>query len=101
MTQPEVVYSNHAEEELRDIWRYIALETQSPDVADALLLRIDSKIQNLRNFPDIGAPRRDISLHARMLVEGSFLILYEHCEEENIIEIVSVVNGRCDLTELF
>ena len=101
MTAPEIIYSNRADDELRQIWRYITLETQSPDAADALLLRIDDKIQRLRDFPDRGAPRRDISLNARMLVEGSFLILYEHIEDENIVEIVSVVNGRRDLTELY
>lgn len=32
-----------------------------------------------------------------MLIEGNYLVLYEHREAERIIEIVSVIDGRRDL----
>ncbi|AGK58677.1 plasmid stabilization system protein [Hyphomicrobium denitrificans 1NES1] len=93
----EVVTSRRAEEELREIWRYIAAD--SPDAADRVLLRIDAKLSALREFPDIGTMRDDIRPGVRMLVEGNYLLLYEHNEADSIIELVSVVDGRRDLSE--
>jgi toxin ParE1/3/4 len=65
----EIVVSNRAEQELRDIWRYIARE--NPAAADKVLLRIDAKLRLLREFPEIGTARDDIRPRARMLVEGN------------------------------
>lgn len=95
----EIVVSNRAEQELREIWRHIARE--SPAAADKVLLRIDAKLELLRKFPDIGTLRDDIRPGARMLVEGNYLLMYEHHKAEAIVELVSVVDGRRDLTNLF
>ena len=93
----DVLVSRRAEEELREIWRWIALD--NPEAADRVLLRIDAKLQALRDFPDIGTTRDDIRPGARMLVEGNYLLLYEHRELDGIVELVSVVDGRRDLSE--
>lgn len=93
----DVIVSHRAEEELREIWRWIALD--SPDAADRVLLRIDAKLQALRDFPDIGTIRDDIRPGVRMLVEGNYLLLYEHREVDGLVELVSVVDGRRDLGE--
>lgn len=95
----EIVVSNRAEQELRNIWRYIARE--NPAAADKILLRIDAKLQLLREFPEIGTPRDDIRSGARMLVEGNYLLLYEHLQKNAVVELVCVVDGRRDLTNLF
>ena len=92
----ELVISRRAEEELRDIWRYIAVE--NPDAADRILLKINEKLQILREFPDIGVQRDDIRPGARILIEAVYLILYEHRTAENVVEIVAVVDGRRDLS---
>ena len=93
----DVVVSRRAEEELREIWRWIALD--SPDAADRVLLRIDARLQALHEFPDIGTIRDDIRPGVRMLVEGNYLLLYEHREADEVVELVSVVDGRRDLAE--
>ncbi len=95
----ELYLSRRAEAELRQIWRYIAAE--NPDAADCLLLKIDDKLQILREFPKIGALRVDIRPDFRMLVEGNYLLLYEYDEAGDAVELISVVDGRQDLTELF
>ena len=59
-------------------WRYIAED--SPAAADRLLLRIDDKLRPLRDFPGIGTIRDDIRLGARLLVQGSDIILFEESE---------------------
>jgi toxin ParE1/3/4 len=65
----EIYISRRAEEELRQIWRYTAAE--NPAAADRLLLRIDDKLQILRDFPGMGTLRDDIRPELRMLVEGN------------------------------
>jgi toxin ParE1/3/4 len=99
-----VVYSRQADEELRGIWRDIA-EDNEP-AADRILMAISSRIDTLRRHPRIGPCRPDIRENSRMLVEGHYLVLYEvhpDTDDEPVewVEIVSVVDGRRDLSELF
>jgi toxin ParE1/3/4 len=95
----ELFVSHRAEAELRQIWRTVAAE--NPAAADRLLLKIDAKLQILRDFPKIGAPRNEIRPGFRMLVEGNYLLLYEYDEDGDAVELISVVDGRQDLAELF
>ena len=95
----ELFISRRAEEELRQIWRYIAVE--NPTAADRLLLRIDDKLQILRDFPGIGTSRDDIRPGFRMLVEGNYLLLYEYDAANDAVELIAVVDGRRDLGTLF
>jgi toxin ParE1/3/4 len=95
----ELFVSCRAEAELRQVWRYIAAENAA--AADRLLLRIDEKLQVLRDFPEIGRLREDIRPGLRMLVEGNYLLLYEHDKSNDAVELVAVVDGRRDLSELF
>lgn len=61
-------------------------------------MKIDEKLQILREFPDIGARRDDIRPGARILVETVYLILYEHRPADDVVEVVAVVDGRRDLS---
>ena len=94
-----LLVSRQAEGELRELWRYIAADNM--DAADRLLLRIEAKLDRLRDFPGIGTLRNDIRLGFRMLVEGPYLLLYEYDEATNEVELISVVDGRRDLSDLF
>jgi toxin ParE1/3/4 len=94
----ELFTSRRAEEE-REIWRYMAAE--NPTAANRLLLRIDDKMQILRDFPGIGTLRDDIRPGLRMLVEGNYLLLYEHDANNDVVELISVIDGRRDLSALF
>ena len=91
----ELFISRRAEEDLRQIWHYVAAE--NPTAADRMLLRIDEKLQLLRDFPAIGTLRDDIRPGFRMLVEGNYLLLYEYTVADGVVEIVAVVDGRRDL----
>lgn len=95
----ELFISRQAEADLRQIWRYIAAENRH--AADRLLLRIDEKLQVLRHFPEIGTLRDDIRPDLRMLVEGNYLMLYGYDARDDVVELVTVVDGRRDLSELF
>jgi toxin ParE1/3/4 len=95
----DLFISHRAEDELRGIWRYIAAD--NPDAADRLLLRIDAKLQMLRAFPVIGPARDEVRPGCRMLVEGSYQLLYEYDASNNAIEVVAIVDGRRDLSDSF
>ena len=82
-----------AEADLEDIWLTIALDDGA--AADRLLRRIADKLERLATFPEMGAPRPDIAPSARLLVEGSYLVLYEI--EPGGVVIVRVVHGARDL----
>jgi toxin ParE1/3/4 len=95
----ELFISRRAQAELRAIWRWIAAE--NPAAADRLLLKIDARLQILRDFPEIGALRSEIRPGFRILVEGNYLLLYEYDEVSDSVELIAAVDGRQDLTELF
>ena len=95
----ELFFSRRAEADVREIWRYIA--TDNPAAADRILLRIEEKLQILRNFPEIGPARNDIRRGMRMLVEGNYLLLYEYDPRKNEVELIAVVDGRRELSGLF
>ena len=101
-----VVYTRRAEDELRAIWRDIAEDNGNESAADRILLAIGEKIDLLRDHPRLGPRRSDIADGARLLIEGHFLVLYQtHPDTDEgpveAVEIVSIVDGRRDLTELF
>jgi toxin ParE1/3/4 len=101
-----IVYTRRAEDELRAIWRYIAVDNDNEPAADRILLAISKKIELLREHPRLGPRRSDIAEGARAIIERHFLVLYEtHPDTDEglveTVEIVSIVDGRRDLTELF
>jgi toxin ParE1/3/4 len=95
----ELFVSRRAEADLRSVWRYIA--SDNPAAADRVLLGIDKRMQILRRFPEIGTLRNDIRRGMRMLVEGSYLLLYEYDSKKDEVELMAVVDGRRELSGLF
>lgn len=81
-----------AEDDLRDIWRTIALDNEP--AADRLIRRIMDKFALAADQPGMGAPRPEISKTARILVEGRYLAIYE--PESYGILVVAVVHGMRD-----
>lgn len=99
----EVVWRPRARDDLLDLYVFIASE--NPEAADRLFERIQSKAHLLGVQPRIGPRRPDIRASVRILIEGSYLILYEtHPDTDagpvEVVEIVRVVHGRRDLRSL-
>ena len=82
-------HTRRARADLLDIWLEIA-ETD-PAAADRLYDRLEARVNILGQFPESGAARPDIARDARMLVEGSYLILYRIRPDE--VQIVRVLHG--------
>lgn len=93
----EVKRTAQAEEDLIDIWAYIAQDNIS--AADRFLDRIEDKFFLLAEQPRLGPRRPDIAPELRYFPVGSYLILY--CEITAGIEIVRIVHGARRLTSLF
>lgn len=99
-----VVTTTQAERELREIWRDIA--TENEPAADRILMAIADKFDLLAQHPRIGPRRPDIRESVRILVQGNYLVLYEtHPDTDeglvDWVEVVSIVDGRRDLTDWF
>jgi toxin ParE1/3/4 len=85
-----------AEEDLQEIWLYIAPE--NVEAADRMSDRIGSRIERLAEHPQMGTARPDIAPDMRILPVGNYLALYRILDTS--VEVVRVVDGRRNLPEL-
>jgi toxin ParE1/3/4 len=100
----ELTWSPQSREDVLEIYVIIGLD--NPAAAERVYTAIEAKAEALAHFPRLGPRRPDIRPRARILVEGPYLILFEtHPDTDegpvDRVEIVRVVDGRRDLTNLF
>jgi toxin ParE1/3/4 len=100
---PRIVITPCAEDELAEIWLSIAVDNEA--AAEQIVRTIAQKIDRLSDQPRLGPRRPDIRPSARLLVHAPYLILYEtHPDTDtgpvDFVEIVSIVDGRRDLSGL-
>ncbi|QHD70711.1 type II toxin-antitoxin system RelE/ParE family toxin (plasmid) [Sphingobium yanoikuyae] len=95
----EIIVSWQADDDFERTWLSVALDND--DAADRLLRAINTKIERLRIFPEIGRARDDLKPGARGLVHGSYLILYEYDAAADSVTIIAIVEGMRDLDRLF
>ncbi|WP_093570494.1 type II toxin-antitoxin system RelE/ParE family toxin [Methylobacterium sp. 174MFSha1.1] len=94
-------WSRRAREALLDIYLTIGVHNQT--AAERIYDRIEQHAEKLRDHPRMGPRRSDIRSAARVLVEPPYIILYEIVPDTDdgpidIIEIVTVLDGRRDLS---
>ncbi len=97
-----IVYTEKAESDLSDIYRYIAED--STERAAAYLSRMEECILGLRDFPGIGSTGRFpelTSLGVRMLPFEDYLIFYLIREEENTVVVLRVLHSSVNYRRLF
>jgi toxin ParE1/3/4 len=94
MTELPIVRRARAEEDLIEIWSYVA--TFSESAADRLLDRFQRHWELLATQPYSGAAREDIAPGLRHVVVGEYLTLYRVTEEA--VVIVRVIHGRRNLS---
>jgi toxin ParE1/3/4 len=94
------VFKTHqAEEDLYEIWYYIAIEKQNPLNADAFIYQIEASFQTIARTPQIGVSKNEYLGGARQYVFGNYLIFYL-IRNQNI-DIIRVINGNRNLSPLF
>ena len=74
MTVGRLIRTARAEEDLIEIWTYIAAD--NPVAAEKLVDRIDAKCEILADSPRLGPARPDIAPNLRYFPVGRYLILY-------------------------
>jgi len=88
------VLSRDAEQDLDDLWDYIADE--SVDAADHLLAQIFEAFEELARFPSMGHTRKDLTSYPVLFWPvGNYLVIYR-CTRDPI-EIVALVHGKRDV----
>jgi toxin ParE1/3/4 len=93
---PTIKRTAQAEEDLIDIWLYIAHDDVR--AADRVLDDIEEKLLLLADQPDLGPARPDIAPDLRYFPVRRYLILYRQITDG--IEIVRVVHGARDVPTL-
>lgn len=98
------VWTPQAREDLINIYACIGID--NPSAAERIFDAIEAKAKLLTEYPRLGVRRPDIRPATRILIEGSYLILYEthpDADEDRIdtAEIVRIVDGRRNLKDLF
>ncbi|WP_342361631.1 type II toxin-antitoxin system RelE/ParE family toxin [Terrarubrum flagellatum] len=91
-----VQFTKQAEDDLISIWRYIANE--SPQAADRVLDRINSRCQGLAAHPYSGPPREEIAAGVRHLAIDGYLTLYRVRNEQ--VEILRVLHGARNIDDI-
>jgi len=92
-----VILSPLAEEDLTEIWTYIAKD--SPQEADRFLSLLYDKCQLLASAPRLGTERPDLAPGIRGFPVGSHVIFYRKTKRG--VEIARVLRGRRDIPSMF
>ncbi len=86
-----------AEDDLAEIWHYIAMDNTA--AAEAWLVEIDEKISSLSDNPRAGRPRDDLLAGLRSFPMGNYLVFYRI--HRNHVEVMRVIHGARNLDRVF
>lgn len=99
----KIIRTEKADEQLRQIIFYIANDSGSIEIALNYLEKIEKAIKRLEDFPLSGSvPRYSILRKQgyRVLIVEKHLIFYKVNNNENVVVIYAVVDGRQEYGEL-
>jgi toxin ParE1/3/4 len=89
--------SRLAEQDLLDIWSYIARD--NPDAADRFVDLLTEKCAILAESPDMGRHREELAPRLRSFPVGRYVIFYRIAERG--IEVARIVSAYRDIGQLF
>lgn len=92
----EISWTDEAQRWLNDIYEYIAAD--NPQAAARTVEGIYDRAQDLRRFPELGAPYTASARNARILLYGHYRIAYLIKDDGNI-DILGVFHGALDITK--
>ncbi len=94
---PTLIISPEAEQDLLDIWLYIAED--SPIYADRFLDRLEEKVFNLAEFTKIGIDRPELALDLKSFPVDRYVLYYR--TNTDGIDLVRVLHGSRDINGMF
>jgi toxin ParE1/3/4 len=89
--------SRLAEQDLLEIWNYIARD--NPDAADRFVDLLVQKCEFLADSPEIGRRREELSPRLRSFPVGRYIIFYRIAEKG--IEVARILSAYRDLGQFF
>ena len=95
--------SQKAADDLDGIVSYIASELSNPQAAADFLSRLEKVIDEIRSFPESGAPVNNEFLSntkLRKKTVGSYLLYYLSVPETETVYIVRIVYGKRNMEEI-
>lgn len=99
----KILRTDKADEQLREIIFYIADDSGSADTALNYLDKIETAIKQLESFPDSGSiPRYSVLRKQgyRALIVERHLVFYKVDNEEYVVTIYAIVDGRREYRNL-
>lgn len=99
----KIIRTDKADEQLREIIFYIAEDSGSIDIALNYLDKIEAAIRHLEEFPMSGSIPRYSILHKqgyRVLIVERHLVFYKVDENEKVVTIYAIVDGRREYRNL-
>lgn len=93
----QILRTDKAEEQLRNIIFYRADDSGDVDVALKYLDKIETAINRLQDFPESGSVPRYSALRKqgyRVIIVEKHLVFYKIDQEEKAIIIYAIVDGR-------
>ena len=80
--------SHQAKRDLGDIWRYVANDADSIEVADRIVESVTTRFAMLAQQPHAGRSREDIDPGVRSFPSGNYLIYYRESKSHLVISRV-------------
>lgn len=99
----EILRTDKAEDQLREIIYYIADDSGSIDTALRYLDKIEKSIDRLKEFPNSGSvPRYSILKKQgyKVIIVEKHLLFYKVNEEKKTVIIFAIVDGRREYLNL-
>ena len=103
MKSYQIEITEPAEIDLQGIAYYIANELREPTIAQRVLTEIGEAILDLEQLPLRNSLVRDERLAnqgMRMLIVGSYIVIYVVSEEDNRVIIVRILYGKREWTHI-
>lgn len=94
---PIVKVAAAAEEDLREIWAYVA--ERNTEAAGNLIKEITRRFAVLRDHPQMGREQDKLMVNLRSFVIKNYIIFYQPFERG--IEILRVLHGTRDVGSIF
>ena len=95
----QIVFTDTAKSDLRDIAFYLADLSKDKNLAIRFVKELQERAKVLEQFPEIGSIPKDrvLKIHGyRFLVHKDYLLFYLYEKAENKVYILAVFNGKRD-----
>jgi toxin ParE1/3/4 len=89
-----LIWSPRAEQDLQEIWRYLAAEASLP-TADKLIRQVIHAAERIGDRPLSGRARDDLTPGLRAVLSHPYVVFYRVVEDD--VQVVRVLHERRDI----